>query len=128
MDRIGAGRNCAGAPCLSMSSRRSRKISRLVRNRDRVVSKDGLYSVACNGRLVSGAALSSRINAARRAGGDEGDWERRPVAQYWLDLPRGMRIEIRPVTTSWPRPRLAQPVASARCGPRRQAATPVHLA
>lgn len=45
----------------------------LVRNRDRVVSKDELFEVVWNGRLVSEAALSSRINAARKAVGDDGD-------------------------------------------------------
>ena len=44
----------------------------LVRNRDRVVSKDELLDAIWNGRIVSEAALSSRINAARRAIGDDG--------------------------------------------------------
>ncbi|MBR0673241.1 tetratricopeptide repeat protein [Neoroseomonas soli] len=45
----------------------------LVRNRDRVVSKDELLDVVWNGRIVSEAALSSRINAARKAVGDDGE-------------------------------------------------------
>ncbi len=45
----------------------------LVRNRDRVVSKDELLDVVWNGRIVSEAALSSRINAARKAIGDDGE-------------------------------------------------------
>jgi TolB-like protein len=45
----------------------------LIRNRDRVVSKDELFDTIWNGRIVSEAALSSRINAARRAVGDDGD-------------------------------------------------------
>ena len=45
----------------------------LVRNRDRVVSKDELLDTIWNGRIVSEAALSSRINAARKAIGDDGD-------------------------------------------------------
>jgi TolB-like protein len=45
----------------------------LVRNRDRVVSKDELFDTIWNGRIVSEAALSSRINAARKAVGDDGD-------------------------------------------------------
>jgi TolB-like protein len=45
----------------------------LVRNRDRVVSKDELLETIWNGRIVSEAALSSRISAARRAIGDDGD-------------------------------------------------------
>ncbi|MBX6373244.1 MAG: winged helix-turn-helix domain-containing protein [Acetobacteraceae bacterium] len=45
----------------------------LVRNRDRVVSKDELFETIWQGRIVSEAALSSRINAARKAIGDDGD-------------------------------------------------------
>jgi TolB-like protein len=44
----------------------------LVHNRDRVVSKDELLEHIWNGRIVSEAALSSRINAARKAIGDDG--------------------------------------------------------
>lgn len=44
----------------------------LVTNRDRVVSKDELIDNIWNGRIVSEAALSSRINAARKAIGDDG--------------------------------------------------------
>ena len=45
----------------------------LVHNRDRVVSKEELLDTIWNGRIVSEAALSSRINAARKAIGDDGD-------------------------------------------------------
>jgi TolB-like protein len=45
----------------------------LIRNRDRVVGKDELFDTIWHGRIVSEAALSSRINAARRALGDDGD-------------------------------------------------------
>ncbi len=45
----------------------------LVRNRDRVIGKDELLDVVWNGRIVSEAALSSRINAARKAVGDDGE-------------------------------------------------------
>jgi len=45
----------------------------LVRHRDRVVSKDELFETIWNGRIVSEAALSSRINAARKAIGDDGE-------------------------------------------------------
>src|SRR5262249_9434829 len=44
----------------------------LVRNRDRIVRKDELIDVIWQGRIVSEAALSSRISAARRALGDSG--------------------------------------------------------
>lgn len=45
----------------------------LVRNRDRVVSKGELFETIWQGRFVSEAALSSRINAARKAVGDDGN-------------------------------------------------------
>jgi TolB-like protein/DNA-binding winged helix-turn-helix (wHTH) protein len=45
----------------------------LVRNRDRIVSKDELIETIWNGRVISEAALSSRINGARRALGDSGN-------------------------------------------------------
>ncbi|GGJ04230.1 winged helix-turn-helix domain-containing tetratricopeptide repeat protein [Neoroseomonas lacus] len=45
----------------------------LLRHRDRVVSKDELLDEIWNGRIVSEAALSSRINAARKAVGDDGE-------------------------------------------------------
>src|SRR6185369_1944952 len=48
-------------------------IVHLVRNRDRIVSKDELIEKIWNGRIISEAALSSRINGARRALGDSGN-------------------------------------------------------
>ena len=45
----------------------------LIRNRDRIVSKDELIEVIWHGRIVSEAALSSRISAARRVLGDSGN-------------------------------------------------------
>lgn len=45
----------------------------LVRNRDRVVSKDDLIANVWGGRVVSESTLSNRINAARRALGDSGE-------------------------------------------------------
>ena len=48
-------------------------IVHLVRHRDRIVSKDELIDAIWNGRAISEAALSSRINGARRALGDNGN-------------------------------------------------------
>jgi TolB-like protein len=48
----------------------------LVEQRDRVVSKDDLLAAVWNGRIVSESALTTRINAARRAIGDSGDAQR----------------------------------------------------
>jgi len=44
----------------------------LVANRDRVVSKDEMVEAIWGGRIVSDVTLNSRINAARRAIGDNG--------------------------------------------------------
>lgn len=45
----------------------------LIRHRDRVVSKDDLIAGVWNGRIVSDSTLDSRINAARKAVGDNGE-------------------------------------------------------
>src|SRR5713226_10494745 len=45
----------------------------LVQNRDRVVSKNDLIASVWGGRMVSESALTSRINAARKAVGDSGE-------------------------------------------------------
>jgi pimeloyl-ACP methyl ester carboxylesterase/DNA-binding winged helix-turn-helix (wHTH) protein len=45
----------------------------LLRNRDRVVSKDDLIEGVWRGRVVSESTLTSRINAARKAVGDNGE-------------------------------------------------------
>ena len=42
----------------------------LIRNRERVVSKDDLIAAVWKGRIVSESTLSTRINAARSAIGD----------------------------------------------------------
>jgi DNA-binding winged helix-turn-helix (wHTH) protein/pimeloyl-ACP methyl ester carboxylesterase len=50
----------------------------LIRNRDRVVSKDDLLATVWGGRIVSDSAIAARINAARRTIGDDG------VEQRWI--------------------------------------------
>jgi DNA-binding winged helix-turn-helix (wHTH) protein len=45
----------------------------LIRNRDRVVSKDDLIASVWSGRIVSDSTFTSRINAARKAVGDSGE-------------------------------------------------------
>jgi DNA-binding winged helix-turn-helix (wHTH) protein len=44
----------------------------LIRQRDRVVSKDDLIAGIWGGRIVSESTLTTRINAARKAIGDSG--------------------------------------------------------
>src|SRR6516165_3942759 len=48
----------------------------LVQNRGRVVSKDDLLQGVWGGRIVSESALTTRINAVRRALGDDGTAQR----------------------------------------------------
>jgi DNA-binding winged helix-turn-helix (wHTH) protein len=48
----------------------------LIRSRERVVTKDDLISAVWNGRIVSDAALTTRLNAARTAIGDSGEKQR----------------------------------------------------
>ena len=48
----------------------------LIRNRERVASKDDLLAAVWKGRIVSESTLSTRINAARSAIGDSGEEQR----------------------------------------------------
>src|SRR5882757_4160237 len=48
----------------------------LLRNRDRVVSKDDLIAGVWGGRIVSDSALTTRLNAARKAVNDSGAAQR----------------------------------------------------
>ena len=48
----------------------------LVRNSDRVVSKDDLIASVWGGRIISDLTIASRLNAARKAIGDSGDEQR----------------------------------------------------
>ena len=48
----------------------------LIRKRDRVTSKDELIAGVWSGRIVSESTLTSRINAARQAVGDDGERQR----------------------------------------------------
>jgi pimeloyl-ACP methyl ester carboxylesterase/DNA-binding winged helix-turn-helix (wHTH) protein len=60
----------------------------LIQHRDRVVSKDDLIAAIWRGRIVSDSTIASRINAARRAIGDNGTNQ-----QYIRTTPRrGIRF------------------------------------
>ncbi|HEX3936548.1 MAG TPA: winged helix-turn-helix domain-containing tetratricopeptide repeat protein [Xanthobacteraceae bacterium] len=58
----------------------------LMQNRERVVSKDDLIASVWGGRIVSDSTLTSRINAARKAVGDNGEEQRliRTIARKGL--------------------------------------------
>jgi TolB-like protein len=67
----------------------------LVRNRDRVVSKDDLFEAVWNGRIVSESTLTSRITEARQAIGDSGDRQRliRTISRKGLRFVADVREE-----------------------------------
>ena len=48
----------------------------LIRNRERVVSKEDVFDSVWRGRIVSEAVLYTQLNAARRAIGDSGSGQR----------------------------------------------------
>ena len=48
----------------------------LIRNRERVVSKDDVLDTVWSGRTVSESTLTSHINAVRKAVGDSGEQQR----------------------------------------------------
>ena len=51
-------------------------LTQLVSNRERMVTKEELFDSVWGGRFVGEAALTSRIKAARRALGDDGESQR----------------------------------------------------
>ena len=65
-----------GSTLLSMEPQVFDLLTFLVRNRDRVVSKDDLLASVWGGRIVSESAIGTRINAARRIIGDSGEQQR----------------------------------------------------
>jgi len=72
----------------------------LVRNRERVVSKDDLLQSVWGGRIVSESTLISRINAVRKAVGDDGRSQRviRTVSRKGFRFVGDVREESPPST------------------------------
>jgi TolB-like protein len=64
---------CRGAEIIPLAPQVFDLLAYLIRNRERVVSKDDLIRAIWNGRAVSDAALTTRINVARNAIGDSGE-------------------------------------------------------
>src|SRR5262245_61440513 len=56
-------------------------IAYLVKNRDRVITKNDLIAAVWDGRIVSDSTLTSRVNSARKAVGDSGE-EQRLIRTY----------------------------------------------
>ena len=65
-----------GAEVLSVTPQVFDLLEYLIRNRERVVSKDDVIKAVWNGRAVSDAALTTRVNAARNAIRDTGEKQR----------------------------------------------------
>lgn len=65
-----------GANVVSVSPQVFDLLDYLISNRERVVSKDDLINAVWNGRSVSDAALTTRLNGARSAVGDTGEEQR----------------------------------------------------
>ena len=82
----------------------------LIENRERVVSKDDLIEAIWQGRAISDSTLTSRLNAARRAIGDNGEQQTliRTVAR------KGFRFigELRNATALAPAPK-SEPARAA---------------
>ena len=65
-----------GADVVSIAPQVFDLLDYLIRNRERVVTKDDLISAIWNGRIVSDAALTTRLNIARGVIGDTGHEQR----------------------------------------------------
>jgi TolB-like protein len=65
-----------GADVVSVAPQVFDLLDYLIRNRERVVSKDDLINAIWNGRSVSDAALTTRLNVVRNAIGDTGEEQR----------------------------------------------------
>ena len=65
-----------GADAVSITPQVFDILSYLIRNRERVVSKEDLIGAVWNGRIVSDAALTTRLNAVRVAIDDTGEKQR----------------------------------------------------
>jgi pimeloyl-ACP methyl ester carboxylesterase/DNA-binding winged helix-turn-helix (wHTH) protein len=78
----------------------------LIANRGRVASRDEIIEAVWHGRIVSDATLSSRINAARRAIGDDGRAQAfiRTVARRGFRFVGDVRDEAAPAATGAVRP------------------------
>ena len=68
----------------------------LVKNRDRVVSKDDLLEAVWSGRIVSESTITSHINAVRKAIGDSGEEQRliRTIARKGFRFVGEVKVEI----------------------------------
>ena len=84
----------------------------LICHRDRVVGRDDLLAGVWGGRIVSDSAIGARINAARRAIGDDGEQQRwiRTIARKGFRFVGEAREEARSGTPSSPADAATRPV------------------
>src|SRR3954467_7836023 len=67
---------CGGSGVVRLEPQAFDLLEYLVRNRQRLVSRDDLIAAVWCGRIVSDSAMTTRINAARSAIGDTGKTQR----------------------------------------------------
>ena len=67
---------CCGPDVIAVTPQVFDLLAYLIRHRERVVTKDDLIGAIWNGRIVSDAALTTRLNAARCAIDDSGAEQR----------------------------------------------------
>ena len=94
----------------------------LIRNRERVVSKDDLIAAIWGGRIVSESALTTRINAVRGAIGDSGEAQRliKTFQRKGIRFVGAVREEQQPaVAATAAAPIAAEPAAPALALPDR---------
>jgi DNA-binding winged helix-turn-helix (wHTH) protein len=96
-----------GAALLSMEPQVFDLLAFLIRNRDRVVSKDDLLNSVWGRRIVSESTIASRINAARRIIGDSGEQQRliRTIIGKGVRFRRQGAGAARYRSVRWPAPR-----------------------
>jgi DNA-binding winged helix-turn-helix (wHTH) protein len=77
-------------------------LAHLIKNRDRVVSKEDLIGAIWGGRIISDSALTTRINAARCAIGDSGAEQRliKTLARKGVRFVGAVREEAEPATVT----------------------------
>jgi TolB-like protein len=77
-------------------------LAHLIKNRDRVVSKEDLIAAIWGGRIISESALTTRINAARCAIGDSGAEQRliKTLARKGVRFVGAVREEAEPAAVT----------------------------
>ena len=90
----------------------------LIRHRDRVVSRDDVIAGVWNGRIVSESALASRINAVRRAIGDDGTAQRlvKTIVRKGFRFVGDVREDVAAAPAAPPAAGLSQSISFCRTG------------